>query len=106
MAGTPDLEDRKTFHHIGVREGRDAFLERLDRFARVIRDREARLREHLREPHSLDEIAAHRFVYRPGDSVPFAEAVERPSMGQHAARLLLRDPLLEVEPGRFQTRAG
>jgi glyoxylase-like metal-dependent hydrolase (beta-lactamase superfamily II) len=90
-----------TFHHIGVVE-RPVFLERLERFAAVIEDRERRLLEYLREPHGLDEIAAHRFVYRPRDPVPFAEPVERRSMRQHITRLLRAGRLREVEPGRFQ----
>jgi glyoxylase-like metal-dependent hydrolase (beta-lactamase superfamily II) len=90
-----------TFHHIGVLEGRAAFRERLDRFAAVIARREERLLAYLAEPHSLDEIAAHRFVYRPEDPVPFAEPVERRSMAQHLARLRRQGRVREVEPGRF-----
>ena len=45
-----------TFHHIGVLEGRAAFVERLDRFADVIRSREERLLAYLAEPRSQDEI--------------------------------------------------
>ena len=93
-----------TFHHVGVLEGRDAFLERLDRFTAVIADRERRLLEYLAEPHSMAEIARHRFVYRPQDPVPFAEAVERRSMSQHVSRLLQAGRAREVEPGRFQRR--
>ncbi len=91
-----------TFHHIGVLESRTAFLERLDRFEAVIADRERRLLEYLAEPHTLDEIAEHRFVYRPGDPVAFASAVERRSMGQHLDRLLAQGRLREVEPGRYR----
>lgn len=94
-----------TFHHIGVLEGRNAYLERLDRFREKIDEREARLLEFLSEPHSLDEIAAHRFVYRPGDAVPWAESAERRSMGLHVERLVAADRLLEVEPGRWQKRS-
>jgi hypothetical protein len=90
-----------TFHHIGVLEGRAAFLERLDRYTAVIVDREQRLLAYLAEPRTLDEIAAHRFVYRPQDPVPFAEPVERRSMGQHVARLGRDGRVREVEPGRF-----
>ena len=90
-----------TFHHIGVVEGRPAFLERLDRYAAVIADRECRLLAYLAEPRSLDEIAAHRFVYRPQDPVPFAEPVERRSMGQHVERLVRDGRVREVGPGRF-----
>jgi glyoxylase-like metal-dependent hydrolase (beta-lactamase superfamily II) len=92
-----------TFHHIGVLDGRAAFLERLDRFSAVIADREARLLAFLADPRSLDEIAAHRFVYRPTDPVPFAEPVERRSMAQHVARLVWAGRVREVEPGRFRT---
>jgi glyoxylase-like metal-dependent hydrolase (beta-lactamase superfamily II) len=91
-----------TFHHIGVLDGREAFLERFDRFARVIRDREERLLAYLSEPRSLDEIAEHRFVYRPKDPVAFAAPVERRSMGQHLSRLVRRGTVREVDTGRFQ----
>jgi glyoxylase-like metal-dependent hydrolase (beta-lactamase superfamily II) len=91
-----------TFHHIGVVEGRAAFLTRLERFAAVIDQREARLLEYLREPHTMDELVAHRFVYRPGDPVPFADAVERRSMAQHIARLLEAGRLRESPQGRYQ----
>ena len=90
-----------TFHHIGAIEGRAAFHDRLDRFAAVIDQREARLRQFLSEPHTLDEIVAHRFVYRPGDAVPFADDVERRSMSQHLDRLRVAHQVREVEPGLF-----
>ncbi|HKA16558.1 MAG TPA: MBL fold metallo-hydrolase [Myxococcota bacterium] len=90
-----------TFHHIGVIDGRAALLARLDRYAAVIRDREERLVAYLAEPHTLAEIAEHRFVYRPGDAVAFAEAVERRSMAQHIERLCAQGRVKEVEPGRY-----
>jgi len=94
-----------TFHHVGVL-ARDAFMERLDRFTAVITRREGALLEFLAEPRSLDEIAAHRFVYRPGDAVAYAEVVERRSMGQHVDRLLAARRIEEVEPGRFRRCAA
>jgi glyoxylase-like metal-dependent hydrolase (beta-lactamase superfamily II) len=90
-----------TFHHIGVVEGRAAFLEKLDRYAAVIADRERRLLEFLAEPRTLDDVVAHRFVYRPQDPVSFADPVERRSMGQHVERLAAAGRVREVEPGRF-----
>jgi glyoxylase-like metal-dependent hydrolase (beta-lactamase superfamily II) len=90
-----------TFHHIGVIDDREAFFERLDRYAGVIGQREQRLVEFLAEPRSLDDIAAHRFVYRPGDEVAFADPVERRSMGQHLARLCDEGRAREADPGRF-----
>jgi len=103
LAAARDLRARwyATFHHVGVIEGREAYLERLDRFSAVIRDRERRLLEYLAEPHSLDEVARHRFVYRPQDPVPFADPVERRSMGLHLARLERMGRVRQIEPGRY-----
>lgn len=93
-----------TFHHIGVLESREAFLERLDRFAAVIRSREARLLDFLAAPKSLDEVAEHRFVYRPSDAIPFAEPVERRSMGMHIARLVRAGRVEALEGHLFRAR--
>ncbi|HBZ72538.1 MAG TPA: MBL fold metallo-hydrolase [Deltaproteobacteria bacterium] len=90
-----------TFHHVGVLEERSAFQERIARFSAVIDAREARLLDFLREPQTLEEIAQHRFVYRPQDQVSFAEAVERRSMGQHLERLAREGRVREVEPGTW-----
>lgn len=106
LATVRDLDARwyATFHHIGVLEGRDAFREKLDKFTAVIARREAALLDYLRTPHTLAEIAAHRFVYRPGDPVAFAEPVERRSMGQHLDRLERDGRVVQVEPGRYAAR--
>lgn len=90
-----------TFHHIGVLDGREDYLARLDRFIAVIGRREQRLLEFLREPHTIADVIAHRFVYRPGDEVPFADPVEKRSMSQHLERLLGAGRVREVEPGRY-----
>lgn len=95
-----------TFHHIGVLDGRDAFLERLDRFAAVIQTRTQRLLEFLTVPRTLEEIVAHRFVYRPHDDVPFAAAVERRSMAQHLDQLVRDGRVQEVTPGRYAAQAA
>jgi hypothetical protein len=106
LARTLDARWYATFHHIGVVDGRAAFLEKLERFAAVIADRERRLLEYLAEPRTLDDVAAHRFVYRPQDPVSFAEPVERRSMGQHVERLVGAGAVREVEPGRFVRVGG
>jgi glyoxylase-like metal-dependent hydrolase (beta-lactamase superfamily II) len=102
MARDLDARYYATFHHIGVIEGRAAYLDRLDRFAAVIADRERRLLEFLAEPHTLDDIIQHRFVYRPADQVLFADGVERRSMSLHLARLLRDGRVREIEPGRYR----
>lgn len=91
-----------TFHQKGVVEGRTRFLEMLDAFAAVIGDREARLLQFLAEPRTMDDIAAHGFVYRPQNKPPFADHVERRSMGMHVARLLRDGGVVEVEPDRYR----
>jgi glyoxylase-like metal-dependent hydrolase (beta-lactamase superfamily II) len=91
-----------TFHHIGVLEGRGAFLERLDLFEAKIADREERLLAYLAEPRSMDDITAHRFVYRPGDDVPWADSTERRSAEQHIARWVERGVVKALGDGRWQ----
>jgi len=91
-----------TFHHIGILDERARFIERLDRFEAVIGDRERRLLAYLAAPRSLPDIVAHRFVYRPGDDVLFADAVESHSMRRHIARLLADGRVEEVEPGHYR----
>ena len=51
-------------HHIGLVD-RSTYLERLERYHDKIRERDRRLVEFLALPHDLDDIAEHRFVYRP-----------------------------------------
>jgi len=94
-----------TFHHIGVIDDRGTFIERIDRFAAVIRSREGRLLEYLSQPRSLAEIAEHRFVYRQGDDIAYADPVEIRSMGQHIERLVGSGRVDEVEPGRYRAVA-
>jgi glyoxylase-like metal-dependent hydrolase (beta-lactamase superfamily II) len=93
-----------TSHHKGVVTGREEFLRQLDAFAAIIGDRERRLLAFLAEPRTLDEIVAHRFVYRPGVDLPFVDVVERRSMAMHLDRLVPEGAVVEVEPGRY--RAG
>ncbi len=96
-----DVPHYATFHHIGVLDGREAFLERLGRFASMIDTRERRLLAFLRKPHTLDEIASTRFVYRPGDNVPNGFDVEMRSMALHIERLQRQGRLREVESGLY-----
>jgi glyoxylase-like metal-dependent hydrolase (beta-lactamase superfamily II) len=89
-----------TFHHIGVLD-REHFDLRLDRFETKILERESALLEYLEVPHTLEEIVAHRFVYRPGPAAAFVDCVERRSMGMHIERLIAQDRIEEVSPGLF-----
>ena len=91
-----------TFHHKGVIEGRPQFLEMLDAFAEVIPRRHAAMLEFLTEPHTVEEMVAHRFIYRPGVDTTITDAVERRSAELHLQRMLARGEAAEVEPGRYQ----
>lgn len=91
-----------TFHQKGVIEGRADFLARLDAFAGVIDRRHDAMLEFLSEPRDLEEMVAHRFVYRPTAVTPIADAVERRSAELHLDRMRARGEAIEVEPGRYQ----
>ena len=92
-------------HHAGLVEGRQAFRERIEPYAAKIRERDERLLEYLSQPHSLEEIVDHRFVYRPKDRVPFIDAVEHRSMAQHVSRLVTQGRIQETEDRRYQVRS-
>ena len=89
-----------TFHHIGVLD-RAGFEERLDRFETKILLREEALLEYLDSPRTMEEIVAHRFVYRPGNEAPFIDIVERRSMGMHLERLLAAGRVEQPDPERW-----
>lgn len=91
-----------TFHHRGVIEGRPAFLELLDDFHAVIGRRHAAMLEFLAEPRTIDEMAAHRFIYRPHVDHVFADSVEHRCATMHVQRMLTRGEATEVTPGHFQ----
>ena len=74
-----DAEFYVTFHHKGVIEGRETFVELVDSFTAVIDRRHDAMLDFLAEPHSIEEMAAHRFIYRPHVESPFVESVERRS---------------------------
>jgi glyoxylase-like metal-dependent hydrolase (beta-lactamase superfamily II) len=91
-----------TFHHKGVIEGREQFLELLDSFHEVIPRRHQAMLEFLAEPRTLDDMVAHRFVYRPHVEHVFADSVERRCAALHVQRMLVRDEAVEVAPGTYR----
>ena len=95
-----------TFHHRGVIEGREEFVRLVDAFAAVIDRRHGEMLEFLAEPHTIAEMAEHRFIYRPHVEMSFLDAVERRSAELHVQRMLSRGEAVEVEPGRYQRTNG
>ena len=91
-----------TFHHKGIIEGRQAFVEKVDSFHAVIGRRHEAMLEYLAEPHTIDEMVAHRFVYRPHVELVFANSVERRTAELHVARMHERGEATEIEPGLWQ----
>jgi glyoxylase-like metal-dependent hydrolase (beta-lactamase superfamily II) len=92
-----------TFHHKGVIEGRQTFLQLLDDFHAVIGRRHEAMLAFLAEPRSIDEMVAHRFIYRPHVQHVFADSVERRCAVMHLQRMLTRGEAAEVAPARYQT---
>jgi glyoxylase-like metal-dependent hydrolase (beta-lactamase superfamily II) len=76
-----------TAHHAGVLDDRQAFLGALNRFAAVIDRRDDALLNLLRQPRTLQDVLAHRLVYRPHVRSPLVEAVERRTALLHLDRL-------------------
>ena len=91
-----------TFHHKGIIHGREAFLELIDAFQAVIPRRHQAMLEFLAEPRTIDEMVAHRFIYRPHVDLVFADSVEQRSAEMHVQRMLRRGEAVEVEPGRYR----
>jgi len=79
-----------SFHHVGVIEDRAQFIERLDRFADRIGEREQAMLDFLSQPRTLEEMVAHRFLYPAHATFPFIDAVEQRTIEQHLDRLTLQ----------------
>jgi glyoxylase-like metal-dependent hydrolase (beta-lactamase superfamily II) len=90
-----------TFHHKGVVRSRRELLTQLDDYEAVIARRERKLLAFLAEPRTLDDIVAHRFVYRPHVQLLFADAVERRSAQLHLERLIARGFVTQPAPDSF-----
>lgn len=91
-----------TYHQKGLIEGADAFRAQLASFAEVLARRDETLLQFFAEPHTLDDLARNRFVYRPHVEGVFIEAVER-RMGQmHLDRLLAQGRVTELDAGRYR----
>jgi glyoxylase-like metal-dependent hydrolase (beta-lactamase superfamily II) len=90
-----------SFHHVGVIEGRDEFVAKLDRFAARIAQRERAMVEYLAAPHTLDEMVAHRFLYPAHASMPFIDAVEARTTLQHLERLQRDGRVRLLDDGRW-----
>lgn len=97
-----DAEFYVTFHHKGIIEGRETFVEMLDAFASVIDRRHTQMLEFLAQPRSLDDMVEHRFVYRPHVQSDFTAMVEHRTASLHLQRMLQRGEAIETEPGTFQ----
>lgn len=91
-----------TFHQKGVITGREEFVRRIDAFTAVIGRRHEAMLDYLVEPRTLDDMVAHRFVYRPHVELGFADTVERRSSSLHLQRMFARGEAAVIETGLFQ----
>ena len=74
----------------------------LDKFHSVIHRRHGEMLDFLAEPHTIDEMAERRFVYRPDVDIPFVKTVETRTANLHVERMIDRGEVVEVEAGKFQ----
>jgi glyoxylase-like metal-dependent hydrolase (beta-lactamase superfamily II) len=91
-----------TFHHKGIIEGRELFVDMIDRFHAVIETRHRAMLDYLTEPRTIEEMMSHRFLYRPHVDYVYADAVETRTAELHVARMLERGEAREVEAQRYQ----
>jgi len=91
-----------TFHHKGLIEGRDKFVELLDSFHSVIARRHDAMLDYLSEPHTIADMVEHRFIYRPHVEMAFVDSVERRSAEMHVARMIRQGEASEIEPDFFR----
>ena len=92
-----------SFHHVGVIEQRALFDEKLARFSARIAERDASLLDFLREPRTLAEMVAHRFLYPAHATASFIEAAERRTIEQHLSRLLQGGEIERCDADRYRT---
>lgn len=93
-----------TFHHKGIIEGRDNFVELLDAFHGVIDRRHQAMLDFLAEPKTIADMVKTRFIYRPHVEHVFADSVEKRSAEMHIARMLERGEATEVETGLYKAK--
>jgi len=101
---TIDADLFVTAHHKFVVEGREQFRERITEYQAIIDRRDQALLEMLAEPKTLDQIADHRFIYRPHVELGWVHEAESRSAAMHLARLVPNGAVTEIEPGIY--RAG
>jgi glyoxylase-like metal-dependent hydrolase (beta-lactamase superfamily II) len=99
-----DARQYVTFHHKGIVQDRVEFLKLLDDYQAVIARREQAMVTFLAEPRTLDEMVAHRFMYRPHVQLLFVDAVERRSAQLHLARLMARGTVAQPTADHYQAR--
>lgn len=93
-----------TYHHKGVIQHRETFLELLGAFEQKIILREQAILDFLRlnKGGTLAQMVEKRFVYPPDFKDVFVETVERKTISDHLARLLEQERVLENE-GVYQS---
>lgn len=95
-----------TYHHKGIIEGRELFVEMVDKFHAVIDRRHREMLDFLVEPRTIEEMVTKRFVYRPHVEHVFADSVERRTATLHLQRMIQNGEAVEVEADRFQRTAA
>ncbi|HEY5638074.1 MAG TPA: MBL fold metallo-hydrolase [Burkholderiales bacterium] len=93
-----------TSHHKGVVKERDTFLKLLAAFGSRLDARENAIAEYLaKQPATLPELIAHRFVYPKDYHEVFIDEVERRTISQHLESLVSAGRVRE-DGGTFRAR--
>lgn len=88
-------------HHVGVLDD-GAFRNRLARYRSVIASRSERMLSFLAVTRTLDEMVAHRFVYRPHDEVAGIDRTERVTAERHLERMEREGRVVQIDGHRWR----
>lgn len=73
----------------------------LDEYIQVVLNREGKIYDYLKQPHTIDQLAAYRLTY-PQQRDEYEEFWEKMTIRNHLQHLLEQRAIAEIEPGLYQ----
>jgi len=73
----------------------------LDDYIKVVLDREEKIYDYLKQPHTIDQLAAYRLTY-PQQQDQYEEFWEKMTIRNHLIHLIEQGAIVETEPGIYK----